>query len=199
LNISYVHANFSFNPDNSKILSVKSGQFAKGSIAKQVIDFSKGILNQSKTSQSRSIYGTIIECMVNTKHHAYHDLNHNWKWWLMALPNEKNDRIQFAFLDNGAGIPTTVKKKFSERVNRLFGNNSSDCKLIHSALQGEYRTRMKDKWRGKGLPKIYDHYNNKYIENLHIISNHGYVDCKNDVIKELNEKFHGTLLSWDFV
>ncbi|MGD1046398.1 MAG: hypothetical protein ABR936_13895 [Bacteroidota bacterium] len=196
---NYIHANFPYNPDNSKILSVKSGRNAEGKIAKQVMDFSTGILKQNKTSQSKSIYGTIIECMVNTKHHAYHDLDHKWKWWLMALPNEDNNKIQFAFLDNGAGIPTTVKKNFTEKVNRLFGSNSPDCNLIHSALLGHYRTRMKDKWRGKGLPKIYSYFNSNYIENLHIVSNHGYVDCKKDLVKEMNDKFHGTLLSWDFV
>jgi hypothetical protein len=197
---NYVHANFWFNPDNSKILSVKSGNLAQGIIAKQVIDFSKSILNKRSSIQSKSIYGTIIECMVNTRHHAYrHMVDHQWKWWLMAMPNEKGDSIQFAFLDNGAGIPTTVRKNFAEKVTAMFGQNSKDSNLIQSALQGQYRTRMKDKWRGKGLPKIFEYFNDNYIDNLHIISNKGHVDCKNEVLDELNKKFHGTLLSWDFV
>lgn len=54
-------------------------------------------------------------------------------------------------------------------------------------------------YRGKGLPKIYEYSKNRNIENLVVISRNGYVDVANGIVKDLNEKFYGTLLSWDFV
>jgi hypothetical protein len=137
--------------------------------------------------------------MVNTGHHAYEKRFVNWKWWLMALPTTDKKRVHFAFLDNGRGIPTTVRKNFAERVSYLFGDRTMDSELIFSALEGKYRSRMKNRWRGKGLPKIFSYSSKDIIENLQIVSNHGYVDCQRNQLKELSDKFHGTLLYWEFV
>jgi hypothetical protein len=196
---NYVKANFKFDPDDSDILSVKSGQLVRGKVAQQVINFGKAQLGRVGDASTRSMYATLIECMVNTGHHAYEKRLPNWKWWLMALPDRDKRKVHFAFLDNGRGIPVTVRKNFRERVLQLFGNTAMDSRLIQSTLEGEYRTRIKNKWRGKGLPKIYSYSKNKLIENLRIISNHGYVECDNDQSMELRDKFHGTLLYWEFV
>jgi hypothetical protein len=196
---NYVKANFKFDPDDSDILSVKSGQLVRGRVAKEVIDFSKAQLGKTSDASTRSMYATLIECMVNTGHHAYEKRFVNWKWWLMALPTTDKKRVHFAFLDNGRGIPTTVRKNFAERVSYLFGDRTMDSELIFSALEGKYRSRMKNRWRGKGLPKIFSYSSKDIIENLQIVSNHGYVDCQRNQLKELSDKFHGTLLYWEFV
>lgn len=197
---NYVNANVHYvNPDNSEILSVKSDNLVRGKVAKQVIDFAKAQLGKDGDTGTKSMYATLIECMVNTGHHAYESEHSSRKWWLMALPTKDRKKIHFAILDNGKGIPTTVQKYFGEKVLSLLGNKPQDSDLILSALKGDYRTRMKDKWRGKGLPKIYSYSNRNLIENLRIVSNHGYVDCSSGLLKESHERFHGTLLSWQFV
>lgn len=196
---NYMSTNTWYNPDTSNILSVKSGQLVRGTVAKQVIDFSKAQLGRIGDVSTRSMYATLIECMVNTSHHAYAKRASQWKWWLMALPAQDGKKVHFAFLDNGRGIPATVRVNFKERLSQIIANTSMDSELIHSALKGEYRTRMKNRWRGKGLPKIYSYSQRNLIENLQIISNHGYVDCKAKQNTELQDKFHGTLIYWEFV
>ncbi len=196
---NYVSINTWYNPNTSNILSVKSGQLVKGTVAKKVIDFSKAQLGRVGDASTRSMYATLIECMVNTSHHAYAKKSAKWKWWLMALPSQDKKKVHFAFLDNGRGIPATVRVNFRERLAQLYPSASMDSKLIHSALKGEFRTRTKHKWRGKGLPKIYNYSEKNLIENLQIISNHGFVDCRTNQHTELQDKFHGTLLYWEFV
>ena len=74
-----------------------------------------------------------------------------------------------------------------------------DNKLIVSALQGDFkRTRTREPWRGKGLPKINSHFQNKIIDNLFIVSRQGYINYETSDIRDLNGVFQGTLLSWDF-
>jgi len=58
-----------------------------------------------------------------------------------------------------------------------------DNVLIRSALKGEFRTRTKEVFRGRGLPLIKQVSDNNIIDELKIVSNYGYVDCKNSQIR----------------
>jgi len=193
-----------FNQSNPDIFSIKSDALADGSIAQKVIDFTYKHLESEKNKESKSIYAMLIECMCNTKQHAYLKENPLPRWWLIALYDKNFHKVSFAFVDNGSGIPGTVRRKFGERIKQLIDNmlgtgRVEDSTLIQSALNGEFRTRTQKGYRGNGLPKILSYSKNGVIDNLIIISNKGYVNCSTSEYKEMAEKFNGTLLSWDFV
>lgn len=201
----YVQTKFQVPPKDERVLSIESNQLVIGLVAKKVIDFSLKHLNKTRSSESRSIYNTLIECMTNTKEHAYKKNAPVPSWYLMALFNEKLKRVSFAFIDGGLGIPSTIRKNRHEKVIELFkkispgGSKLSDSDLITSALKGEFRTRTKKGYRGRGLPKIHEYAKKGLIDNFTLVSNKGYINIKNIEKKELSCKFIGTLFSWDIL
>jgi hypothetical protein len=197
--LNYVASRVELKYDNNNVLSIKSDKIVDGAIAHSVINFSTEKLNRKNNGGSRSIYGTLIETMANTRNHAYGVNRNDKKWWLISCYDEENKRVNFTFMDNGIGIPFTLRKNFKEKFIDPFINKQNDGKLILSALKGEFRTRTKKHYRGTGLPKILNYSKEKQIENLIIISNKGYVECNSEQSIELSRKFYGTLLSWDFV
>ncbi|MGR3219044.1 MAG: hypothetical protein ACUZ8H_04405 [Candidatus Anammoxibacter sp.] len=119
------------------------------------------------------------------------------KWYLMLIYDKQNRIVKFVFLDNGVGIPNTIKKRFYEQIP-IFTKMFHDNALIHSALKGEGRTSTKQSHRGKGLPKIYRcATEKKEIKKLVIVSNYGYLDLSNQDYYDLKSKFNGTLYSWE--
>jgi hypothetical protein len=74
---------------------------------------------------SKKLYGALIECMDNVKAHAYPpgvmprpDLI--GEWWMAGFADPAKDQLAFVFLDQGAGIPTTIKDKRSIRFQSYF-------------------------------------------------------------------------------
>lgn len=192
--------NQKINPD---ILQFKSGTNVDVKIAKKVVDFCLVNLNQNPSVKSKCIYKMLIELMGNTYEHAFENREKTSKWYLFALHDKNDKKVKFAFLDGGLGIPSTIIKnkheKIIEVVNRLLKDKFSiDSKLIKSALDGNFRTRTKRGWRGKGLPSIYSNLKLDYIEKLTIIANMGHFNEQDSLI-DLNVKFNGTLYIWNFV
>lgn len=200
---------YSKNPvkikNDPNVYSIQSNNLVMANKAAEVKNFAKKRLNNSNQRDARSIYKNLIECMANTRNHAYLTNSLYTKWWLMASYNDEQKKVHFTFVDNGQGIPTTVKKRGMEIVREKFGNTPiiklRDSELINSALKGEFRSKTGYRYRGKGLPRIHEEATTTEgkIKNLIIISKKGYINCTTGVIKELNKKFYGTLLSWDFV
>lgn len=201
---NYVYAvHPSLKKADPNVFSIKSDRLADGSKAKEVCEFTRKCLGLSDT---KDIYVNIIECMGNTKNHAYKLTDIYKKWWLMASYHPELNKLRYTFVDNGDGIPATIRKKWHERVQQLTSvllgdsvGRLKDSILIESALKGEFRrTQTGLPHRGKGLPKMYKTAKNKKLDNLIIISKRGYVNCSTDTMEELRGRFHGTLLSWEF-
>jgi len=189
---NYVKSDYTPRKDQTYILEVRSADKVVGKLAHEVVLFvHEKIKDKIPVLVRRKVYTTILECMGNTREHAYtgHEEYHT-KWWLMALFDEQSCSVTFAILDNGQGIPKTVRKKIFERLW------PSDNKLIQSALKGDFRTRTNEQWRGKGLPKIQKTLDEGIIRNLVVLSNHGYVNYGTDLFGDLEQKFYGTLVSW---
>jgi hypothetical protein len=110
--LNYVHHGKLYAKERKNILSIKSHELVQPSIANQVVSFAIEKLGRADIAQARSIYATLIECMGNTRNHAYMPGRPHPKWWLIAAHNEENNRVNFTFLDNGQGIPETMKKEF---------------------------------------------------------------------------------------
>lgn len=173
------------------------GITVKPLIAKKVVVFARDCLGLSKAETS-PIYETIIELMKNTFQHAYDtEPGYSRRWWLLAVHLPESASVSFSFLDNGMGIPHTVRKKPLERLTS-FIHIDQDAELIASTLSGAFRTRTKQHYRGNGLPSILEHYQKGRIDSLKVLSNKGFVDCQNNNNENLNRRFRGTLICWDF-
>ncbi|NKE71860.1 hypothetical protein [Candidatus Manganitrophus noduliformans] len=194
-------------PSDSNIYSIESGSTVLPQKAQEVKNFAARCLNKSDLSDTRSIYTTLIECMANTKHHAYAARSLHSKWWLMASYDQNSKKIHFTFLDNGFGIPRTIRKKNTEKINeklremvsKVVAVESLDAILINSALKGEFRTQTSKAYRGKGLPRIYETAQQNKIDTLVIISRKGFVNSSSREVRPLKRIFYGTLLSWQFL
>lgn len=183
---------------NEKILTIRTDHLVQGPTASDVMQFATNKLNRPQDITARRIYSTIIETMANTKQHAYGKSHEQGKWWLMACHDEQNNHVNFTFLDNGQGIPKTIKKKFIEKLKGKIGLDN-DGELINSAMNGDFRSSTGLEFRGKGLPTIKKHSDDGVIDNLMVISNRGCVNCKSNTVKKLGNNFYGTLLDWDFI
>jgi len=163
------------------------------------------------------LYEFIGELMQNTEDYAY---KHNWdlkhilqKWYLYIKLERDTKKVKFFFLDNGNGIPATVKKsgtdklidKLLEYKNRIFKSHkpvSHEGEYIYSALQGRRNNEKIGSTEG-GLKIVSDHHSEGRISTLEVYSNSGY--CKlskaNEVIvsikKTLPLHLQGTLFCWE--
>lgn len=182
------------NNDNVQIMS---GENCDTDLAKRLSDFVCEKANVNKRCCS-FLYNMVIELMSNTHKHAYPDENagllHS-RWYCFA-EYDKQDTVSFSFMDTGAGIPSTVKKKFSEKIDFL--HLKGEHKYVVSALDGEFRTSTNKVYRGKGLPKIREFCSSNKIKNLHILTNKAevvvYKDCYSS--RDIATPLCGTLYYW---
>jgi hypothetical protein len=185
--------------DNENI-QISRGEHADGDLAAKMCDFVHVHTNEKENRLStKRLYPMIIELMTNTKQHAYTENKKMLSNWYVYVEN-KPDRIQFIFLDTGAGIPNTIRKNFLEQVTQIVGQ--SDARYISSALRGEFRTQTKMSNRGKGLPEIYQNVRSEKLCCLKIVSGRGfcYVTPEGDIEETpIQNEFNGSLFVWEII
>lgn len=205
--LNYVETQIKSTPDLNEIYPIKDGIKADPDTVTEILSFVNKHVPLTELNYAK-LYGPILECLANTKNHAYKYSAEYNRWWITAIPDKSNDKVHFTVLDNGLGIPKTVRKKISERVYKMgeylkIRSSMVDNDLIISALMGDYRTKTGKEERGTGLPSIYEMTECQQAENLTIISNSAYIlTGRNKTIldtKKLKSEFEGTLLSWDFI
>ncbi|MCL2441597.1 MAG: hypothetical protein FWD14_07630 [Treponema sp.] len=190
----FVDSSYQTNADEN-ILSIKSDNLVDGAVADEVIEFALSKLPIKRGRMTRAFYTTVLECMGNTKEWAYDSKTAKYaKWWLIAHYEKEFERVRFSILDNGKGIPETVRKKLFESI---FGFN--DSKILNSVLKGDFRTSTELNYRGKGLPKIMSFSESHLIKDLVVISNNGCYNSINNKYNDISPKFNGTMISWSFV
>ncbi len=190
------HLSFINQLPNNNIFRTVTGTKTDPLISKECKDFVVEKLRLSHPAEARAIYEILIECMSNTDNHAYSKKDAFPNRWLAAESIEVQNLISFTSLDNGQGIPATVKKKLLDW--KITGKTPSD--IIIDALKGDDRSGTGQKQRGLGLPKIYSLIKNGKIFDLNIISGRGAVTTDDCTVKpkKASELFNGTLLSWCF-
>ena len=150
-----------------------------------------------KRVYTKGLYNIIMEIIINTKQHAYHRQTNLPKWY--AYARYDNNGINFSILDTGHGIPSTVKRNWAEKFSKLIRKlpliRRSDSKLLKSVIDGEFRTKTQATYRGKGIPMITSYSTKNYIQDLTIVSNHGFVKL-NNTETDLSSPMDGTLYSW---
>lgn len=180
---------------NSNTIQIISGKDADTVIARRISDFVSEKLGMTR-SQCSFIYVMMIELMSNTYKHAYANNTMNKicnKWYCFCKYDHTEQIVSFTFMDVGAGIPTTVRKKFAEKLDFL--KLKAENRYVISALEGQFRTSTSLAYRGKGLPRIHETCQSRKIRNMRIITNKADVSDDGDVIKgcELSKPLRGTL------
>ena len=192
---NYVHSEIDTSniPYSNDILRIQNGNLVESTKAAYIKTFVGSHFPNYPLPQLQALYAILIECMSNTNKHA-HSVQGRKTWWAMAVHNSQTKKIYFSFIDNGLGIPRTVRKKWHEE---LF---NSDADLIEKACAGKYQKSQTGKEnRNQGLPQIKNYCEMGLIDNLVIISNKGYYNVKENKKKILKEPFIGTIISWEFV
>ncbi|MBE6133363.1 MAG: sensor histidine kinase [Erysipelotrichaceae bacterium] len=179
-------------------IQITSGKNIDTSLAKMITDF---IRKKSKTGNSyHYIYEMMIELMGNTWKHAYEgDISDLFDTCWYCYVETDNEKAKITFMDTGIGIPKSIHKRMSEKID-VFGFHK-DSEYIASALRGEGRTETQLSNRGKGLPFFVEIVNDSYIEKIRIVSLKGDVCVeKNNIVKtEIDKSFYGTLYYWEVI
>lgn len=177
----------------SDTIKITSGRSVNTEKAQQIIKYLIAKTGKNKNCFS-FLYNMLIELMSNANEHAYPSSIESplsaWYSYVKFEPHSAN----FIFLDTGCGIPSTVRKKFSEKINPFLSESSILC----SALDGEFRTQTKLSYRGKGLPGIMERQVNGQIQNLLIISGRAKISNagKDRNAEDTRARLTGTLYFW---
>ncbi|MCW3071125.1 MAG: hypothetical protein JWO44_1015 [Bacteroidetes bacterium] len=136
--------------------------------------------------------GAIYEMMRNSCDHAFRHEN-NIIWHFAISHDEENKQVKFSFVDNGRGIIKSFTEGFLNKVINLFTDNTD---LLETAFRDGIESRTGLSWRGKGLPTIFENYEDGYFKNLVVISNDVFIDFDRKIHKKLDIPFSGTYYFW---
>jgi ABC-type transporter Mla MlaB component len=140
----------------------------------------------------RPLYSIAQEMCANSIEHA----NQHNKNWLFSVWYKDEVDVCFTMIDIGSGILGTLKRKFSQQIRELVLTDNKE--ILLRAFEKKYSSVTKDINRNKGLPKIKNISDEKYINNLIVITNNVLLDFTNNSnSKILNKKFNGTLYYWE--
>ncbi|KAA3614468.1 MAG: ATP-binding protein [Planctomycetota bacterium] len=182
----------SHEPIKGQTFRITPGERVLPEVAASINDFIRDKFPTVNRILTKRIYEIILECLNNTKQHAYRGISNYRKWWVMAIHDQDRQEIHITFLDQGEGIPNTVKKRLMEKFS------SSDEKILISTMKGEARSGTGERFRGKGLPTIRRRAREGIISNLLVISGEGLYTCttKEERSSKLPATLRGTLLHW---
>lgn len=161
-------------------------------IRQEVVDFTVEKLG-STVSKVNFIFNMLTELIPNIEHAYSMEFIFEPTWYIF-VENEEN-KIKYTFIDNGIGIPTTVKKSYFEIFKEAL-NWEKEYKYIETAVNGVFKRSMTGQIeRSTGLPDIYDKYKSGKVQNMVIISNKAYFT--EDTPRDLNNNLTGTLFYWE--
>lgn len=106
---------------------------------------------------SKRLRVSLIELMDNAVAHAYRSLGGRRvareKWWMLGYQDKATREIYFAIMDQGVGMPKTLKSRFIDN-GLLIPRN--DEEMVLTAFERSFsRTRKPN--RGLGLPGLRKH------------------------------------------
>lgn len=179
-------------PNDNNILTIKKGEQVEGEIAAEMQQYLADRIKSVNPRCRKALYSILVECMANTNGHASIEGQNKKNWWAMGLHNKTLGKVLFAFVDNGLGIPATMRRNIIEKMP------FSDADMLEKSVTGRYdKASSGESTRNKGLPQIKRLSDNGFIENLILISSKGYYSAKSGR-KILRKRFKGTLITWEF-
>lgn len=109
------------------------------------------------TSEEKSLYVALIECLDNVMNHAYPYrkvyrppcLRH--QWWVLAYRDSLTHEVCVCFYDQGVGIPQTIRRRADAQL--LLIEDSDGDLVIKAVVEGHYSRHLRTT-RGTGLPSL---------------------------------------------
>ena len=104
------------------------------------------------------LYAAVTEAMTNVVHHAYGSSRQPFSgptnWWLSAARDTDKGEVVVVIYDQGLGIPTTLPKKFGEKLMDIVPEHmmANDARIIQAA-HSLSRSITKRDYRGYGLER----------------------------------------------
>lgn len=146
------------------------------------------------SGRSPLLYGTIVEMIKNSCKHAFKSENN--VWWHFAVSHDEDKKIvRFSFVDNGIGVVGSYKK--GELFKQIVGLFKSNSEFIESAFTKGIESKTGLKWRGTGLPTIYESFEDNIIKNFVVITNDAYCNFNTKRKTNLKNEFNGTYYYWE--
>lgn len=188
----YLHGKIDAKNTNSKNTILKTG----GNFSSQV-NISEEIKKANETvwgikGRNPPMRGTVYEMMRNSCDHAFKK-NDNIIWHFAISHDEAINQVSFSFVDNGRGIIKSFTEGLLSKVINLFNDNAD---ILETAFRNGIESRTGLSWRGKGLPTIFENYEDGYLNSLVVISNDVFIDFDNKIYKKLDVPFSGTYYFW---
>lgn len=148
---------------------------------------------------SEMIQRLLIETMTNTHNHAVEKLEGKMEWWLSVEHDEKNNKVSFAFIDNGLGILKSIDKRgyLTGQIDTIKSYLTKDANILKDIFEGKLKSRTNLSYRGKGLPAIYKGYVDNYYSNLCVITNNAKAVFDKKSFSRVGNEFTGTLIYFE--
>jgi hypothetical protein len=190
---------YKFVNRRSKMTPVKTKNIMRNGVSVTSPNF----LSQEVKNSMETVWGeegrnpvlrtVIFEMMRNSCDHAFSKIK-DVSWHLSISHDEEKNLVKFSFVDNGAGIINTLKANALKKVVNLF-TGSED--MLDTAFKNGIESRTGLKWRGKGLPSIFESFSDGYIKNLLVISNDVLLHFDHSKKETLPIAYKGTYYYWE--
>jgi hypothetical protein len=161
----------------------------------QLIHFATTILYGQPRDHTPT-YSAIGELMQNTFDHAAGALHGRERWWASVFYDQQNDVVHFTFLDNGVGILKSRSVRLLDNV-RAAMSLTADTELLKQIFEGKLASVTRIRWRGKGLPGIYERVARSQLTEMTVITNRVKGDLDRGNFTTLANEFEGTLYHWE--
>ena len=169
---------------------------AEASRAKQLIDFAAGKGNRAGHLRLKPSYGHLLECMANTHQHAGPaGLTGKETWWASVYRDRSRHCDCFTFIDMGVGIFRSLEMDMRLKLYNLL--NVTRPAILKRLLRGEIPSSTGKKYRGRGLPGLFESFRCSKIARLTIITNDVLADVQADRFTALPGSLKGVLLYWE--
>ena len=152
--------------------------------------------------QRERLFAAVTEAMTNVVQHAYKRTTKRPNWWLSASRNPATSEVSIIIYDQGAGIPTTLPRRYSEHLRRF---RLRDHAQMIRAAHNLKRTATKEPHRGHGLELDIRGYLNvlECEASYRVVSLNGEYICMrtrdgvdSHELKSHAEPLPGTLIEW---
>lgn len=144
-------------------------------------------------ARCHGLYEGIGEMMRNSCDHAF-ESNENIMWHLAISHLESENLVKFSFVDNGKGIISTyTQRDIFAKLSSFFQNKAE---LLETAFKDGIESRTGLRWRGKGLPTIFEMYSENIVTGLVVITNNVYLDFDKNIFETMKVNFKGTYYFW---
>ncbi len=137
------------------------------------------------------VYDNMCEINANSVEHANEHLRE--KNWLVSISIE-DDKIHYILTDTGLGILATLRKKASQKLNDMFLKSEPD--VLRDVFMKLYQSITGEINRHKGLPIIYESFEEGFISGLQVLTNKVLLDFETKQSTSLDRSYNGVLFSW---